>query len=55
MTAATVDIDHAPAGHADDHSHHATATGLSNEKVVRVLFINIGVCNFSMTDYIVFT
>ncbi len=41
MTAATVDIDHAPApsGHADDHSHHATATGLSNEKVAMWAFL----------------
>ena len=43
MTAVTVDTDHshAPAsvGHADDHGHHATATGLSNEKVAMWAFL----------------
>ena len=43
MTAATVDLDHAhlPAssGHADDHGHHATATGISNEKVAMWAFL----------------
>ncbi len=42
MTAATVDIDHshAPAAaHGDDHGHHATATGISNEKVAMWAFL----------------
>ena len=43
MTAATVDIDHthapASAGHGDDHGHHATATGISNEKVAMWAFL----------------
>ncbi len=43
MTAATVDVDHAhapaSAGHADDHGHHATATGISNEKVAMWAFL----------------
>jgi heme/copper-type cytochrome/quinol oxidase subunit 3 len=41
MTAAT--IDHTPAAdvhsHADDHAHHATATGISNEKVAMWAFL----------------
>ena len=43
MTAATVDLEHAHVsgspGHADDHGHHATATGLSNEKVAMWAFL----------------
>ncbi len=43
MTAATVDLDHAhapdSAGHTDDHGHHATATGISNEKVAMWAFL----------------
>ena len=43
MTAVTVDTDHthtpASVAHADDHGHHATATGLSNEKVAMWAFL----------------